>query len=938
MRKFYSILLIACFMLISANIQAVNVAKIVGGSEYETVKAAFDAATTGQTIQLIGEAAEVTQTECIILKDARVLTLDLNGKTLTFNGDGVANPNNFVMLKGNLTVKNGTVKNVTTANADYKNTYTYLNNKNQEKTGHTAIHAFLLYGSGESTNANWTTLTIEATATVDVVNGKAGIAVDHYNSDTYGVGYTAKLTAYGVVVNVYGTVHGEKYGIQLSGNVKTQTTDNNIPLFHIYSGAVVYANPTASSAVGAYAAGYGHWIIEGYVHGSTGLYVKGGSVEVKDAKIKSDNDTADGVHSAKTSGVDAGGNAIVTESNGAYAGKINVQISGTSEITAGAKGYAVQDTTTTSTSTYVETVVITGGTFTGGAQGCITLDESSNPIDVTITGGNYSGNIDDIVTHIQDDNKTITPVDDGKGGTVYVVSDVPNDGWEDYDNASFEPAANKSYKLVTNSAVPANTTATVDALKIEGAYTLIVPSTSTLKIGQAVLNSTAQIIVEAGGKLIIEGENGIVSGQASNILLKAQEGNTSIFLLNPNVSGNKNPKATVEFMSKSYRNSATDRVNQRFGIPTISKLESIDVENNIATAFFLYNGSTWSNIGYVNYPSGTPLDLDQMATPFRYYQMQHNTPYNANGTKVTMKGNLVGIANPAVNVMANAWNGFANSFMGNVDAYEMVNAIMASATGIDATVYYYQATSDRTFAWGSFNLTDYLVEDMSIQIEPMQAFMVKNNGAAAMLDINYQNLVWNPYNTVIPAPARKQNMVSDLTSAKIILSSAEGINDKVVLAQSNDFSAAYENGYDAEKYMNEGANLFVNNAEFKQSTLATDDLDNTYLGLNNVNGTYTISFVNVKGQSLTLVDLKANRQINIVEGAEYQFEATENDANDYRFKVVKRQDVPTDIETVVNNAKKSGIYTMTGQYVGELNEWSILPAGLYIVNGEKRVK
>ena len=33
-----------------------------------------------------------------------------------------------------------------------------------------------------------------------------------------------------------------------------------------------------------------------------------------------------------------------------------------------------------------------------------------------------------------------------------------------------------------------------------------------------------------------------------------------------------------------------------------------------------------------------------------------------------------------------------------------------------------------------------------------------------------------------------------------------------------------------------------------------------------------------------------------------------------------------------------GIYTITGQYVGEMNVWNTLPAGIYVVNGEKLVK
>ena len=54
MRKLYSIVLMATALLIGTNVWAkTHVAQIVGGGTYETLEAAFAAATNGQTIETL---------------------------------------------------------------------------------------------------------------------------------------------------------------------------------------------------------------------------------------------------------------------------------------------------------------------------------------------------------------------------------------------------------------------------------------------------------------------------------------------------------------------------------------------------------------------------------------------------------------------------------------------------------------------------------------------------------------------------------------------------------------------------------------------------------------------------------------------------------------------------------------------------------------------
>lgn len=955
----------AAALLVGTNLNA----KVLSASDGGGLTKAFDDATSGDTIRL---GAAITQNECITIASGKVLYLDMNGKSITFTpANDNLTPYNFMMRNSSLFVYGGgAIKNeakpsiaingdntkgieridkdtiytdetkTVILRIDNDTIWKYNNYKGAE------IVVFYVQGSTDPNTTDSTVLSVASGTQIDAVYGKTGITVYRVDENN--------TCAYGVKVLMAGLCHGEKYGIQLSGTVNHKPgtpgvpDDAKFPYFYIMPGSIVWANPTKSNGVGAYAAGYGIWKIEGTVHGSTGVYVKGGSVEIHNATIYSDNNSDTGIRSGKGSGVDAGGNAIATETNGSYAGYITVTISGTSTVTAGTHGYAIEDKNTKPNSeSEVEAVTITGGTFTGGTSGCITLDEGEGEnIQVTVTGGIYNGDIDDIVEHM-DEAAAITPieVDDGQGGTttVYVVSKVDDpqyDGWDDHTTGAFDYNDEHAYIILKNdAAISANTTSKINSLKILGAYTLTIPSTGKLEVDQIVMVSDAQIVVNAGGQLIVKGSNGIVAENVNNLIINSQEANTGLFLLSPSVASNKNPKATVNFTSKSYRNSSSDRVNQRFGIPTISEVENISIEGDVPTAFWEFNGSTWTSIGYLNTVGQPELDKTKLGTPFRYYQMQHNKNYDANGTKVTMKGNLVGIANPEMSMIANAWNGMANSYMGNVSCYAFVSALISAASSIDGTVYYYAPAgiSSTQWIWDAFNMTDYLVDGTDVNLEPMQAFLVKNNGAATSITLDYQTLVWDPVMNSSPAPARQSN---NFTCAKVMVADANGQYDKVVLLQGEEFSADYEKGYDAEKYMNETYNLYANAGDMFQSNVATDNLENMYLGFSCVEGgTYTISFASVKGESLTLIDLVSNTRVAIEANTTYQFSVADNYSNDYRFKIVGRQEMPTDVETIESNTVKAeGIYTITGQYLGEMNEWNSLPAGLYIVNGEKKVK
>lgn len=767
---------------------------------------------------------------------------------------------------------------------------------------------------------------------------------------------SSEAAAFGANVNILegALVHGDKYGIKINGTIKADGI--NVPKVHIANGAEVKADANAPEATAVYSSGNGVFVIEGNVHGSTGVYVKGGSVTVEEgATIKSDNTAGAGISTTgKSSGIDAGGNAIAIEgNNAAYTSEgISVQING-GEIIAGKEGYAVQNLNNEAAQSNPNAVTISGGEFEGGAAGCVTIDNTKGNVDVELEGGTFTGNIETLIAATGDEDKIIQEVVAQEGGQATVVigqkeaGDVVEQPATPQEKQDFAFVNDMSNDIVKLDATTANIAKTLPAgetvvkylsLTGTGAYTstVTVEAGKTLKVGQIVMNANGRLIVEAGATLVVTGSNGIFADNVENLVLETEEGNHSSFLLHPSVANNQHPKATVQFVSKSYNVSATDYRNQRFGIPTIGAVESITAEyqgSPVQTRIWGYFNGSWDVIGDLN--TGSTFDVSKLNQPFAYYQM--NNKAADKGSVITMTGNLVGIADPELEVTANNWSTFTNSFMADMNAEQMMS-MFDGHDNIDATLQTYTPTSANTFAWFPFNYSDVIVGSV-VRIEPMQAFIIKNNGAADKLQMSYKNMVWNPMfpSEAVMAP-RRVVAASDLTTARVEVRNAAGVYDYVTLLAGDQFTAEYNNGYDAEKIMNNTLDLYTVGTK-NQATLATDDLNNTILGLNCVEaGTYTISFSHINGEELTLIDHATGAQVAMVEGATYEFTAEANSTNDYRFEIVSAAKMPTAIENAEAVKSAKGIYTITGQYVGEMNVWNTLPAGIYVVNGEKLVK
>lgn len=801
--------------------------------------------------------------------------------------------------------------------------------------------------------------------------------------------------AHGVCIDVKGTIEARKYAIKANGNLRTpawsadnsgkkigqesyrstQYSDRNntryviaandeknySPFIHIYNGAKLLTTEiTRTDAVAAYGGGYARWLIEGNVEGSTAVYVKSGEIDLKGAQITSNFEgTASGSTADRGSGVDAGGSGIVVESSAHYAGGTEVTVQGNTVITP-TSGYALEEKITNAAdTTKVDNVTIQGGTFKEGDAGTIvvtTQTTSGNNV-VSIDGGTFEyanetgGGIDLGGKSLEqflvdqagsgDNTHTVVVATDDQGHQTIVISEgdkpvVANSVIGAAENASI----NWKNTGVTTETLTADKKLAELQISQDYNQTLIVPDGLTLEVGRVVLGAKAQIVVKAGGKFVVTGAQGLAAFQESNLILETSEAKQAIFLFNPAVTSNTHPMATVEFLSKSYVN-GSNWARQCFGIPTYEALTSIDAVNKddnsvkVRTKFGRYSLAIhdWEVIGEIN-SSNPAVNLNDMAEPFNYYQMINYGPA-IESTKVIMTGRLVGNTIPQLGVRGNSWNGFANSCTAPMNINVLLSEIPNS---VQKAIYLLDISEEQTTWVARTNLNED-EEDMQ-NVAPLQPFLIENELSAANVNVSYEEAVYNPamgINNSNSAPARRVAANNDMTKVKMIVN-GENCTDRVYVAESEEFSAAFDNGYDAVKYMNDGINMYVS-ADKKMAIFATDDVESTYVGFQAVKGgNYTIEFANVQGEDLILIDLETGARVAMVEGNVYEFTADANSVNDYRFQISKINKVATDIENTEAVKSAKGIYTITGQYVGEMNVWNTLPAGVYVVNGEKRVK
>lgn len=991
MKKLNLLVLMAAMMLIGTNAWATT--RTAGNaSEFEN---AWKAAQNGDVIQLTNDIA-ITKILWLGTETmngtSKSITLDLNGWVLT-NSDNTlkymfflthGELNVITSVPGGQIIQNGNKNEelFRITGSTYKNL--------DPKTAESGYFTHLTIGEGVTINAQvknaividqlsaWPLTATNAWAT-------AGTTVPTslpYKTTVYKGSYGV---ANGVRIDVYGIIRGEKYAFKSNGNLgspscaaaadltsfwenpaqtlaytKKDGDVNYSPFIRIYSTAdlrVPASSDASRKPVAVYCSGYARWLIEGTCIGSTAVYVKSGDVDIHNAIIQS-NYTGDYVaSSASNSGVTASGSAIVVESYNAYSGDIEVTVSGDTHVTA-TNGYAIDVAVTSATETKVDAITINGGTFEGGtvpnpedpentAQGTIKItgelvDNQETTI-VVINGeiigtGENNVNIggEDLATYLSDQGETthITTVYDGDGHvTVAIIEGAAPAEQESVISAENGTSIKWKHADPENDdAISETLTAnkTLDELEINESYnqTLTIAEGVTLAVERLILGSNAHIIVEDGGKLIVTGDRGIVSTTSDNIILKSSDEKQACFLINPDITSNRHPQAQIQFTSHGYQYAPGKFYWQRFGVPSWT---------SVPVSCMTLPARTQIQEIVNNHPSTNKVwqaltSRDDLLVPFNSYAMTSQS--TESDLVYTFDCDLVGNGNAALQLY-DSFNFFANSYMAPIDIEEFIYNIVSNYPHISATVYLYDPL---TFAWMEINsFTHYFLPEYSTTVNPLQAFVIQRLDEGTNPVINYADAIWTPQMSNTPAPARANN--NELTgTACIRIAAADGTKDEVYLVEDDRFSEAFDNSYDATKFMvDKPSFIYANSNNGKMGILATNQLNGTTIGITTTDPTtFTMTFSHLNGECYAIRDLLTGTETEMAEGATYMFSVTANTTVDERFQVVKVNKVPTAIDHTETANTATGIYCVTGQYVG--TDFHTLPAGMYIVNGKKTVK
>ena len=423
---------------------------------YLTLEAAFAAATTDQTINML---TDVTLSEPMNVDlGVKRVTLDLGGNTLA----GRTN-----LKSGDLTIKNGTVAGG-------------------------SEQALNVYGSADSSAENYSVLNI---------NSDVNVTADVYGVCLFGPTFNSK-PGYGAVINIYGTVTttgDEKNGaVFVSGNLGQNIDGDMKNVINVYG--------TITSATDAAIALNGNATVNvkdgATITGNTAIAIKRGTLNVVDGAT---------VHATGLGNIPTAGNNNGTEMTGAAVsmtntynqyGPMQVNISGGSFTSDHAMALYKQEGTYQNDATYA----VSGGIFNTAVPEEFCAD-GYVPTSITTQGfTQYTVEPGDFVAQIGDTKYTTLAA---------AVAAVPTNGLETtitllknitlvnnvVVGGTFDGTNNSNAKKVT-SVTNQNVILNLDGHTITGTKTLYLAGGSLNITGTGTIESTSQDVAPVGVRYV----------------------------------------------------------------------------------------------------------------------------------------------------------------------------------------------------------------------------------------------------------------------------------------------------------------------------------------------------------------------------------------------------------------------------------------------------
>lgn len=438
---------------------------------------------------------------------------------------------------------------------------------------------------------------------------------------------------------------------------------------------------------------------------------------------------------------------------------------------------------------------------------------------------------------------------------------------------------------------------------------------------QMIIEGTNYVTITPNGDLKI-GTGGISNATTENLKLAAEttgvhKGKTGCLRIDPAYTGAL-PNATVELYSIAFFDmNADDRNNVASWQYVGSPMSAGTAAKSVFPSSWCYNWDeatgAWKNNRknltlqpFVGYATSQYTDPDGLL-------ISHQGQLASNGDKVLSLTYSASSAEPGVNV-------FANSYTAPIDITKM--QVYDFSTGVEATIHLFNTGSKNDVearegqetdihAVGQYisipvGLAKDLVENHGYPgvIPPMQGFYVTTTQAGTVT-LDYQRIVWEATysNTHLHAPKREQE---ESKGSLCVSLSADGWSDKLYLLESEDYSATFENGFDAHKMMSGNLNIYSIEGTDSLAVDATNSLVGTRIGVRTSEETsYTIVFNRVNSeQELALLDQETSETIDITEGTHYSFFAEPNSVLSNRFRIIARtKAITTDLDKVEGDSK-----------------------------------
>ena len=598
-------------------------------------------------------------------------------------------------------------------------------------------------------------------------------------------------------------------------------------------------------------------------------------------------------------------------------------------------------------------ITITGGTYAQdpsniGTVQCYTFDEYDN---IVVDGDNNPVLVPCEVNCVPEGYEVKEITMEGVATPLYrVVKKAARDGedklYDLNDNVQSQGDGQNpttSFELSDGSPMILNQETTkAGYVEVSNGTTVTVATDQTLVINNGLDVQGTSVVTANPGSALVIGEGGIVTKSSSSIVVEANQNGAASLLLDPTITVNQTPELTVKMTVPAehagYEMLGSDQYRHwhRFAMPVDHMAATWAKEPNVPTYLYGwdYSAQEWAQVGVTE------------MVPFAGYTLSPDKEISTNtAVTYTFKGKLLGNTNCTLNLNHHGYNFFGNSYTGYISILKLVDQIMGDAK-IDGTVWMWNG--EKYEGIGLEYLRQYenvpgMIEPWQKEVAPMQTFVLRLTGSEfSSTDINYADAIWgnprydNAKSALNAAPARRAEINDDAIIRMTI--EANGQKESVVLIENGVYSDAYDRGYDAIKYMNENCfNTYVSVNGENYGTVATDNLEGKMLNIKTNNElAYSMTFDFVAGEEYALRDNLTGKVIAIEEGATYEFAAQPNSTIEGRFEIVSVAKMPTAIENTEVKANVKGIYTLTGQYVGE--NFEALPAGVYVVNGVKIVK